>query len=108
MFLLLAISAAAGDWPQWRGPDRSNVAADGASPVTEWSEDQNVRWKVELPGQGHSTPIIVGKQVFLTTSDPTQGTQSLLVIDREKGKRQLGDPRRRHFPPLNPRPPRRL
>lgn len=56
-------------WPQWRGPLATGVAPH-ANPPTEWSEDQNVRWKTELPGLGHSTPIVWGDRVFLTAAIP--------------------------------------
>lgn len=59
-----------GNWPQWRGPLGTGTAPD-ADPPTFWSETENVRWKVEIPGLGHSSPIIQGDNVFLTTAIPT-------------------------------------
>ncbi len=56
-------------WPQWRGPLGTGVAPHGDPPV-EWAEDRNVRWKLDLPGTGHSTPIIWGRHLFLTTAVP--------------------------------------
>src|SRR5438105_15766548 len=56
-------------WPQWRGPQGTGVAAKAQPPV-EWSETKNVRWKTALPGKGHSTPIVWGDHVFLTTAVP--------------------------------------
>lgn len=56
-------------WPQWRGPLGTGVALD-ADPPTEWSEEKNIRWKVEIPGQGHSTPVIWGDRIYLTTAIP--------------------------------------
>lgn len=56
-------------WPQWRGPLATGVAPS-ADPPIEWGEDRNVRWKVELPGKGHSTPIVHGDRIFLTTAIP--------------------------------------
>lgn len=71
--LLLLISAtlspAAPEWPQWRGP-LGTGEAPGAKPPLEWSEQKNVRWKTPLPGLGHSTPVVAGKQVFVTTAVP--------------------------------------
>ena len=62
-------SSAAGDtnWPQWRGPDGSGISAERNLPE-EWGETKNVRWKTPLPGKGHSSPIVWGKRVFLTTA----------------------------------------
>jgi len=55
------------NWPQWRGPGGSGVSTEKNLP-TEWSETKNVQWKTEIPGRGHSSPIIWGKKIFLTTS----------------------------------------
>ncbi len=57
-------------WGQWRGP-LATGAAPLADPPLRWSESENVRWKVELPGRGHSTPLIWGDRIFLTTAVPT-------------------------------------
>ena len=56
-------------WPQWRGPLGTGVAPRGNPPV-EWSEKKNVRWKVGLPGRGHSTPVIWGDRIYLTAAAP--------------------------------------
>ena len=53
----------ADNWPTWRGPDASGAAAKGNPPVT-WSETENVKWKVKLPGLGSSTPIIWEDKIF--------------------------------------------
>ena len=56
-------------WTQWRGPLASGVAPH-ANPPLEWSEQKNVRWKIPLPGKGHSTPIVFGDRVYLTAAVP--------------------------------------
>jgi outer membrane protein assembly factor BamB len=61
--------AAAHQWPQWRGPLATGVAPQ-ADPPVEWSETKNIRWKIELPGKGHSTPAVWGNRVFVTTAVP--------------------------------------
>ncbi len=75
---LLAVGAsrcAGGDsesqefWPQWRGPLGTGVAPKADPPIT-WSETENVRWKKALPGKGHSTPVVWGNRVFVTTAVP--------------------------------------
>jgi len=56
-------------WPQWRGPLGTGVAPKGDPPI-EWSEQKNVRWKKQIEGQGHSTPVIWGDRIFATTAIP--------------------------------------
>ena len=55
------------NWAQWRGPDGLGIAA-GTSYPDEWSADKNVAWKIPVEGRGHSTPVIWGDHLFLTTS----------------------------------------
>ena len=61
----LAILAGA-DWPGWRGPRGDGVADDGPYPL-RWGPTENVKWKVEIPGRGHSSPVVWGDRIFLTT-----------------------------------------
>ncbi len=64
--IAIAVTAnAAADWPQFRGPSGQGVADDKGVPIT-WSADKNVLWKVELPGAGTSSPVVVGERIFLT------------------------------------------
>jgi outer membrane protein assembly factor BamB len=56
-------------WPQWRGPYASGVS-NTAKPPLEWSETRNIRWKVEIPGRGSSSPVVWGDRVFLTSAVP--------------------------------------
>jgi hypothetical protein len=70
--LLIAIcfsSTALGqtNWPQWRGQNASGVSSETGLP-TEWDGSKNIRWKAAIPGRGHSSPIVWGNKIFLTTS----------------------------------------
>ena len=56
-------------WPMWRGPLGAG-AAPHADPPIEWNEDTNIRWKTALPGLGHSSPVVWGDRIFLTTAIP--------------------------------------
>ena len=56
-------------WGQWRGPLASGEAPHATPPVT-WSEEENLRWKIPLTGRGHSSPVVWGEHVFLTTAIP--------------------------------------
>jgi len=57
-------------WPQWRGPSQTGVAPS-ADPPTTWSESENIKWKVSVPGSGNATPIIWGDKIFIQTAIPT-------------------------------------
>ena len=56
-------------WPQWRGPHATGVSRHATPPV-EWSETKNVRWKVEIPGRGSSSPVVWGDHLFLLSAVP--------------------------------------
>jgi outer membrane protein assembly factor BamB len=72
-------SANTAEWPQWRGPFNTGMAI-GDAPV-QWSAS-NIRWQLPIPGRGHSTPVVAGTRMFLTTAIPT-------------GKRTAPEPRGR-------------
>ncbi len=57
-------------WHQWRGPLANGLAPKG-DPPAQWSESQNIKWKVEIPGSGSSTPIVWGNRVFVLTAVKT-------------------------------------
>ena len=65
---LLAISqtATAEDWLRFRGPQGAGVSANGILTPTEFDDQKNVLWKMELPGAGASAPIVVGDKIILT------------------------------------------
>ena len=67
---LAASAPAEQNWPQWRGPFATGVAPTANPPVT-WSETNNIKWKVKIPGGGSATPIIWNNQVFIQTAIPT-------------------------------------
>jgi outer membrane protein assembly factor BamB len=54
-----------GDWPCFRGPDRSGVSDDTSLPL-RWSDSENVVWKTRLPGAGASSPVTFGDRIYLT------------------------------------------
>lgn len=55
------------NWPQWRGPYANGIASAGDPPV-EWNENKNVKWKVQIPGKGHATPVIWDDQIILLSA----------------------------------------
>ena len=90
MSLLLISTTRAADWSQWRGPNHNNVAEAGQSIPTAWSETDNVVWKVEVPGRGHSSPIVIGDLIVLTSADEQGQQQGVFGFDRRTGKRLWG------------------
>jgi outer membrane protein assembly factor BamB len=72
------------DWPWWRGPTRDGHSPDQSAP-TKWSESENIAWKTPIPGRGHSSPVVLGNRIFLTTADDGKQTQSAIALDRGNG-----------------------
>ncbi len=64
----MAVGAPASNWPQWRGPLGTGTSPDGDPPVT-WSEEENVRFKVELPGRGLASPVVWDDKIFILAAD---------------------------------------
>jgi len=73
------------EWWNWRGPNLNGTAAAGQTPPTTWSETDNIIWKVPVPGRGHSSPIVVGDKIVLSTADESAKTQSVICFDRKSG-----------------------
>jgi outer membrane protein assembly factor BamB len=66
--LVLALAPSRGDnWPQWRGPQGQGISRETGLPQ-EWSDSTNVLWKTPIPGRGHSSPVVWGDRLFLTTA----------------------------------------
>jgi hypothetical protein len=74
LFLLTSLATAA-NWPEWRGQDGQGQSTAKGLPAT-WSETSGVVWKSELPGRGHSTPVLVGDQIWLTTAIEKAATEA--------------------------------
>jgi outer membrane protein assembly factor BamB len=71
-------------WTRWRGPSGQGIV-EGKGYPDAWSDSQNVRWKVSVPGRGHSSPIAWKDRLFLTTAhDGTRRT--VLSFNRADGK----------------------
>jgi len=85
LFALGATAADTSTWNEFRGTTRDGKSAATGLPTT-WSETENIVWKTELPGEGHSSPVVAGGRIWLTLS-PDQGTnRHLLCVDFKSGK----------------------
>ncbi len=93
----MAHAACASDWARFRGPNGSGISRDDRATPTRWSESENLKWKVQLPGPGSSSPIVVGDRVLVTCwtgygvdrenpGDQTNLKRRLICIDRATGK----------------------
>lgn len=88
--LALVSTAAASDWPSFRGPGASGVADGEGLPAT-WDVETgtNVRWRTAIPGMGHSSPIVHSGRVYLTTA--ASGRAADLVLGDEGGISEADD-----------------
>ena len=66
VLLCAGTSLSANDWPHWRGPSATGVAAPSALPAT-WSAKENIAWQMPLDGAGVSSPIVWGDRVYVTS-----------------------------------------
>ncbi len=92
---LSALTASAGDWTRFRGPNGSGIATEANVP-TVWSDSKNLQWKTALPGRGSSSPIVCGERVFVTSysgygdgradGSPDKLQRHLLCLERQTGK----------------------
>ncbi len=70
LVVLLAFSStllAVDNWPQFRGPLSNGVVADDPKLPEQWSSTENIVWKVDVPGAGWSSPVVLGDKIFLTS-----------------------------------------
>lgn len=85
--LAAAGAAWASEWPNWRGPDRNGYSSHAGLPL-EWSHDgdseRNVVWKLPLPDRSGSTPIVVGKRIFLNVAEGDD--LFLWMVDADSGE----------------------
>jgi len=89
--LLLASTAARGDWPEFRGPMGNGLAsAPGDTKaigiVLNWSESENVKWKTAIPHRGWSTPVVMGGQIWLTTATLEGHDFFVIMVDADSGR----------------------
>lgn len=82
---LTGLLATAGEWPAWRGDLLgSGQTAESKVPL-EWGPKKNVRWRIDLPEKGNSTPIVHGNRVFLTQAVSATHWRGLMCFSREDG-----------------------
>jgi outer membrane protein assembly factor BamB len=91
LVLLSFVIVHAENWPQWRGPGLNGVSTEKNLPV-KWTTEENVVWKVAMPGFSGSTPIIWRDRIFLNVANGD--VLEFWCLDKSKGevlwKKQLG------------------
>jgi outer membrane protein assembly factor BamB len=90
--LLASCGVAFGEnWPQWRGPNLNGTSGERDLP-SKWGAEENVAWKLALPGLSGSTPVVWGERVFLNVAEGD--ALSLWCVDKRSGaalwKKPLG------------------
>lgn len=74
------------DWPWWRGPNLDGSAVMTKEVRLPWDPQKDILWMVDVPGRGHGSPTIAGNSIYLATCDESQGSQSVLALDRQTGQ----------------------
>ncbi|MCS6850511.1 MAG: PQQ-binding-like beta-propeller repeat protein [Gemmataceae bacterium] len=75
----------ADNWPRFRGPNGTGIAADPNIPL-RWSEGNGLLWKVAIPGIGHSSPVVWENNVFLQTAAEDGSSRTLLCLNASDGQ----------------------
>src|SRR5580692_9589352 len=81
----IGVPARGDEWPGWRGPRGDGPSLESAAPL-HWTATGNIHWKVAIPGNGHSSPVIWGDRVFLTTCLEKDGQRVRFCLDRRDGR----------------------
>jgi outer membrane protein assembly factor BamB len=86
LVLLTTLAAApAADWPRFRGPNGTGVAADAGIPV-RFAEGDGILWRVPLPGTGNSSPVVSRGKLFVQSASADGRERSLMCLDAATGK----------------------
>jgi len=84
LWLAVVVPARADNWPRFRGPNGQGIS-DAKTIPTKWSP-QEYHWKIELPGGGHSSPVVWDDKVFITCADEKAQKGILLCLRAADGR----------------------
>lgn len=84
------------NWAQWRGPYATGVAPTGDPPI-EWNEETNIKWKSEIPGIGHATPIIWNDQMILLSAIQTDHLGKPEKTEEGENQNESSEPTRSDY-----------
>lgn len=84
--LLTMLSAQAANWPSWRGgDDGTSIVQEEGLPI-RWSATENIKWRINLPDRGNSTPVVWGEKIFLTQAIEAEKRRTLMCFSKRDGK----------------------
>jgi len=86
-----ASGAAAGNWPQWRGPEGSGISNEKNLPA-EWTPTKNIKWKTPIDGRAHSSPIVWENRIFLTTAVEGEVVPGASAVKHTEGGKEFKHP----------------
>ena len=86
ILLLSTTLLAAENWPDYRGIRHDGSVAKEANLPLEWSDEKNVAWKTPIQGKAWSTPVVWGKQIWLTTASTDGKKLTGICVDKDSGK----------------------
>src|SRR3954452_4602486 len=81
---ILVTMTCAQEWTRFRGPNGTGESETNTIPAS-WT-DKDLNWKIELPGYGHSSPVLWGDKIFILSADPKAATRYVLCINAKDGK----------------------
>ena len=84
LFLCVQFAAASENWPRFRGPVGSGEAPASVKLPTDWFA-KGAKWKAKLAGTGHSSPVIWGGKIFVTSATDRGAKRIVQCFDLQKG-----------------------
>ncbi len=84
--------SARADWPEFRGPNGDGKVEGNRGLPLHWSETENVKWKTAIPNRGWSTPVIMGKDVWMTAASVDGHDFYAVCVDADTGKIRINEP----------------
>ena len=113
LLVALGHDALAENWPQWRGPRFDGTSSASNLPTT-WSRNENVLWRMEMPGPAASTPVVWGDRIFVTSTKIGNDDLLVVALDRwgkllwermiDSGAQKLPERLARETTPASPSP----
>ncbi len=83
--MTIASQSCAENWPGWRGPTGDGISTETSIPTAWNGSGKNLLWKAEIPGTGHSSPVVWDDRIFLTTCLEESQKRILLCLNRKQG-----------------------